>query len=80
MPDQVSKGEKARRAHEAQAVADELRAAYLARQVGRTLSTLFETEADGVWTGHSYNYCTVSVPGQDLGGIVRNVKIFVKTL
>ena len=75
MPDQVSKGEKARRAHEAQAVADELRAEYLARQVGRTLSTLFETEADGVWTGHSDNYCTVTVPGQDLRGIVRNVKI-----
>lgn len=75
MPGQVPKAEKARRAHEAQCAADGLRGAYLARQVGRVLSTLFETEADGVWTGHSDNYCTVTVPGKDLRGLVRNVKI-----
>ena len=75
MPGQVPKAEKARRAHEAQRVADELRAAYLARQVGRVLPTLFETEADGVWTGHSDNYCTVTARGADLRGLVRNVKI-----
>jgi len=75
MPGQVPKAEKARRAHEAQAVADELRADYLARQVGRVLQTLFETEENGVWTGHSDNYCTVTARGTDLRGLVKNVKI-----
>lgn len=75
MPGQVPKAEKARRAHEAQAVADELRREYLRRQVGRTLPTLFETAEDGVWTGHSDNYCTVTVRGEGLRGLVKNVKI-----
>lgn len=75
MPDQVPKAEKSRRAHEAQAVADRLRTTYLEHQVGRVLPTLFETEEDGTWLGHSDNYCTVTVRGENLRGLVRNVKI-----
>ena len=51
------------------------RMAYLASCVGRTLEVLFETEADGVSTGHATNYMEVSVPGTGLRGLVRNVKI-----
>lgn len=75
MPGQVPKAEKARRAHEVQRAADEMRYAYLERQIGRTLPTLFETWEDGLWTGHSDNYCTVMVRGENLRGLVRNVKI-----
>ncbi len=75
MPGQVPKAEKARRAHEAQAVAEELRCAYLEKQVGKVLSVLFETEENGLWTGHSGNYCAVTVSGKDLRGLVKNVKI-----
>lgn len=75
MPGQVPKAEKARRAHEVQRAADEMRYAYLERQIGRTLPTLFETWENGLWTGHSDNYCTVTVRGENLRGLVRNVKI-----
>ncbi len=51
---------KERRAREASAVAKECRGAYLARQVGRTLEVLFESE-DG---GHSENYLEVSAKGR----------------
>jgi len=39
------------------------------------LPVLFETEQDGRWVGHSDNYCLVSVAGDDLRGVVKNVKI-----
>ena len=75
MPEQLSHKIKNSRAHEAQAVADETRQQYLSRQVGRVLSVLFETEHDGVWTGHAENYCTVAARGDALHGVVRNVQI-----
>ena len=75
MPDQLSHKVKDARAHEAQLVADETRKDYLEQQVGRVLSVLFETERDGRWVGHSENYCTVSVSGEHLHGVVRNVQI-----
>jgi len=49
--------------------------AYLEKQVGKVLSVLFETEENGLWTGHSGNYCAVTVSGKDLRGLVKNVKI-----
>lgn len=75
MPGQVTRAEKARRAHEAQAVADEMRRAYLESCVGRTIPVLFETQEDGAWIGHSDNYCTVRAAGENLRGLVKNVKI-----
>lgn len=75
MPGQVTKNEKARRAHEAQAVADEMRRAYLEGCVGKTLEVLFETTDGKTWTGHSDNYCNVVVQGENLRGLVRSVKI-----
>ena len=75
MPDQLSHRVKNARAHEAQAVADRSRDAYLNRQVGRVLSVLFETEREGKWAGHSENYCLVAAEGASLHGLVRNVQI-----
>lgn len=75
MPEQLSHKIKNDRAHEAQAVADETRNQYLQQQIGRTLSVLFETERDGMWVGHSENYCTVAAAGEGLHGVVRNVEI-----
>ena len=75
LPGQLTAAEKSRRAHEAHEAAMKTRMAYLASCVGRTLEVLFETEADGVSTGHATNYMEVSVPGTGLRGLVRNVKI-----
>ena len=75
MPGQLSAAEKARRAHEAQSVADGTRAEYLRSCVGRTLEVLFETESGGLSTGHASNYVEVSVPGTGLRGLVKNVQI-----
>lgn len=44
-------------------------------RVGQTLPVLFETEHDGSWVGHSDNYCLVRAAGDDLRGLVKNVKI-----
>ena len=75
LPDQIDRATRTRRAREAQAVCDELRRDFLARSVGRTLPVLFETEEDGVCTGHSDTYLPVGVPGTALRGLVKNVKI-----
>ena len=50
-------------------------ASFAADQVGRTLHVLFETEKDGLWTGHSENYLETSVRGADLRGKVLPVLI-----
>ncbi|MBQ7144505.1 MAG: tRNA (N(6)-L-threonylcarbamoyladenosine(37)-C(2))-methylthiotransferase MtaB [Oscillospiraceae bacterium] len=75
MPDQLPRAVKEARARRAQAVADELEDAYLRAQLGETRSVLFETEQDGLWQGHSENYCLVRAEGEDLHGLIRNVKI-----
>ena len=75
LPGQLTAAEKSRRAREAHEAAMKTRMAYLASCVGHTLEVLFETEADGVSTGHATNYMEVSVPGTGLRGLVRNVKI-----
>ena len=61
-------------AAEAKAAAEAMRRDYLAAQVGRTLPVLFETEAEGLWQGHSDNYLLVCAP-EGGHGIMKNVKI-----
>ena len=73
--EQLSHAVKSARAHAAQRVADDCKQRYLAQQIGQILPVLFETEQDGRWVGHSDNYCLVSVAGEDLRGVVKNVKI-----
>jgi threonylcarbamoyladenosine tRNA methylthiotransferase MtaB len=75
MPDQCQNAVKSRRAHEAQQVASEMHAAFLQSNIGNTLPVLFETEEDGLWTGHSDSYVLVSAPGENLRGTVRQVLI-----
>ena len=75
MPDQVPKAEKQRRAALAAGAGREMAAAFAASQAGRTLSVLFETERDGIWTGHSENYLEVSAEGSGLRGRVLPVLV-----
>lgn len=75
MPSQLTAAVKSRRAAEAHALAERMRGEYLASCVGRTLEVLFETEENGVSTGHASNYVEVSVPGTGLRGLVKNVQI-----
>ena len=75
MPGQCENAVKSRRAHEAQQVAEKMHQAFLEANLGQTLPVLFETEADGLWTGHSDSYVLVSAPGENLRGSVRQVLI-----
>lgn len=75
MPGQLTASEKSRRAHEAHETAQLSRRTYLRSCVGRTLEVLFETEEDGVSTGHATNYMEVSVRGTQLRRLVKTVKI-----
>ncbi len=75
MPDQCTRAVKERRAHEAQAVCDGTRRAYLEAAVGTVLPVLFESEEDGIFTGHSDTYLPVRAAGERLRGEIRSVRI-----
>lgn len=75
MPGQLNKATKTLRAREAQAIADAMQNSYLEKMLGKNLTVLFETEKDGLWSGHSENYCEVAARGEALHGVVRNVNI-----
>jgi len=75
MPNQCENAVKARRAHEAQQIAQRMHDDFLAANVGAVLPVLFETEEAGIWTGHSDSYVLVSAEGRDLRGSVRQVRI-----
>ena len=76
MPGQVVKAEKSRRAHEAQQVADRMKAEYLNACIGEEMDVLFETEqTDGTWNGHAGNYCVVNAAGETLKGKLCRVRI-----
>ena len=74
MPEQLPKAVKEARARAAQEAAEEMRRNYLKSQLGQTLPVLFETEENGLWQGHSDNYCVVRAEGGG-HGIMKNVKI-----
>ncbi len=59
--EQVPKAVKEERAARAAAVADALRATYLAGCVGQVYPVLYEQTYDGIWHGHAPNYATVAV-------------------
>ena len=75
MPGQLEKAEKASRTRRAQTVAKRTGKAYLASCVGQILPVLFEREENGLCVGHGDNYAEVSVAGERLRGLVKNVKI-----
>ena len=46
------------------------------RLVGKEISVLFETEKDGVYTGHSPEYAEISAPcGFDIRNLIYTVKV-----
>ena len=56
-------------------VAEEMKNAYLQKQIGATAAVLFE-EMDGPFcTGHTPNYCKVYVEGENLHNETRKVRI-----
>ena len=75
MEEQVPQAVREARAAEAGSAAAEMRREYLSGQAGRTLPVLFETGENGLWQGHSDNYCVVCAEGENLHGIMKNVKI-----
>ena len=74
MPEQCTNAVKARRAHEAQAVAERMRRAYREASVGEILPVLFESAEDGS-LGHSDTYLPVRVDEPGLRGELRNVRV-----
>ena len=75
MPGQLENAVKARRAHEAQQIARQMHLDFLRSCIGSRLSVLFETQQDGLWTGHSDSYVLVSAPGENLRGQIRQVLV-----
>ena len=75
MPGQCTHAVKARRAAEAQKICTEMHKMFLEQSIGKTLPVLFETEEDGMCTGHSDTYVLVSVPGTGLRNQVISVRI-----
>jgi threonylcarbamoyladenosine tRNA methylthiotransferase MtaB len=75
MDGQIQRSIKQCRAKAAAAVAEEMKHAFLASQIGKTLAVLFETEEDGMWQGHSGNYALVHAKGENLHNHVANVLI-----
>jgi threonylcarbamoyladenosine tRNA methylthiotransferase MtaB len=75
MPAQCTAALKAARAHEAQAVARRMHAAFLESCVGQTLPVLFETGEGEGSVGHSDTYVLVRVTDEGLRGSLRGVRI-----
>ena len=75
LPDQLTAAVKNRRAHEAKAVSEETRAAFLRDSVGQSLPVLFETGGADSSLGHSDTYQHVRVPEPGLRGQIRRVRI-----
>ncbi len=75
MPGHLTNAVKSLRAREAQMIASEMNSRYLESMLGQTRPVLFETEKDGLWHGHTDNYCEVCANGENLHSLVRNVHI-----
>ena len=75
MAGQLEKSVKNARARQAQTVAKKMQKSYLDSMVGKTLRVLFETEKEGLWRGHSDNYCEVCAVGAELHGVFADVLI-----
>lgn len=76
MSGQVDKKTKAERCRAAQAVAGQMRRAFLDAQIGQVRQVLFETQSvPGLWLGHTENYLETRAAGEALRGLVKKVKI-----
>lgn len=73
---QLPRAVREARAHEAAAVAAEMRDAFLRSQAGLLDDVLFEAGVPGVQQGHTRNYLPISVAyPEDLKGQIRRVRI-----
>ncbi len=76
MQPQISKAVKKDRCHRMIEVGDEMRLAFLEKQVGREVEVLCETFENGVVTGYTKNYTPVRIPSeQDLHNELVTVRI-----
>ncbi len=75
MPDQCTNAVKARRAREAQAVADRMHREFMDSSIGLTMPVLFETRDGNGYQGHTDTYLLVWATGDDLRGRVLDVTV-----
>lgn len=76
LPGQVLNAVKEERAHRAAQIARTMQDAYLDSWVGETVPVLFEEERDGLWRGHTTQYCEVTVQSaQPLHNQLRQVRL-----
>ncbi len=73
--EQLPRAVREERARRAARIARVMRDEFLARQIGRTLPVLFESEDAGVWSGRAGNYAQVRAKGENLRNAVVNVQI-----
>lgn len=74
--DQLPRALKESRARRASKTALSMKTAFLEKQIGLVLPVLFERETEnGVWSGHTGNYCEVRAKGESLRNTVANVQI-----
>lgn len=78
MDHQISNNTKKERAHNAKLITDETRNQFLDENIGQILPVLFETKHNKYWEGHSDSYLTILAEGDNLRGLVKNVKILSK--
>ena len=75
MPGQLNNETKEARSRAAIAVAEEMSREFREGLVGSLQEVLFEGTEDGLYTGHTPNYCKVYAEGDDLHNEVRSVRI-----
>ena len=75
MPDQHNNATKESRAARAAQVAAELETAYDEAMIGKNYPVLFEQVEHDHFTGHAPNYVKVYAKGDDLGNVVKSVRI-----
>ena len=75
LPGQHGNAVKEERSRRAIAVAEEMNRAYRESLVGTVQQVLFETEEEGLWSGHAPNYIKVYVRGENLHNSVHHVLV-----
>ena len=75
MPDQCTAAVKEQRAARAAETAERMKQSYLRGCIGQTYPVLFEQEKNGLYIGHTPNYCQVGVRGTNLHNKIINTTI-----
>ena len=75
LPGQHGNAVKEERSRRAIAVAEEMNRQYRESLMGSVQQVLFETEEDGLWSGHAPNYLRVYARGENLHNTIRPVLV-----